>query len=99
MPGQKQDFDEEVERRVQLRVGDAIEAMPDAISKAVEAGMRRALSDEQLRKDFWAAGYRELEQHAGSSATQWLGRRIANIIITAAVAGILAWVVMSGRVK
>jgi hypothetical protein len=64
-----------------------------------ERALRRVLADEQLRKEFWAAGYSELEQHAGTNVAQWLGRRIVNIIVTAAVAGLLSWLVFSGRIK
>jgi hypothetical protein len=66
---------------------------------AVERGIRRALDDTQLREDFWRGGYQELEKHAGTNVAQWLGRRVLNMVITACVAGVLAWVVMTGQHK
>lgn len=67
------------------------------LADAVERGLRRVLNDEQLRDEFWRAGYVELEKHAGTNVAQWLGRRLLNIVITAAVAGVLAWAVMTGK--
>jgi capsular polysaccharide biosynthesis protein len=90
----------EIERRAQERVVQLLDAnstVPDMIAVSVERAMRRVLNDEELRRQFWAAGYRELEQHAGTNAAQWIGRRIINIVIVATVAGVLAWFVVTGR--
>ena len=73
------------------------EELASMLADAVERGLRRVLNDEQLRDEFWRAGYIELEKHAGSNVAQWLGRRLLNIVITAAVAGVLAWAVMTGK--
>jgi len=89
----------EIERRTQVRVAEAIERLPKLIGTEVEASIRRALADEKLRAEFWEAGYIELEKHAGTNAAQWLGRRLINILITAALAASIAWVVMTGRIK
>ena len=89
----------EIERRAQQRVADALEGVPDLMERAVERGLRRVLDDPAIQARFWERGYKELEAHAGTNAAQWLGRRIVNIIVTAAVAGLLAWVVMTGRLK
>lgn len=87
----------EIERRAQERISAAVEGIPEALSRAVEQGLRRVLADEAVRKDFWAAGYRELEQHAGSNVAQWVGRRVVNIIVAAAFAAVLAWAVLWER--
>jgi len=71
--------------------------LPDLLAEAVERGMRKVLADEKLRDEFWRSGYEELEKHAGTNVAQWLGRRLLNIVITAAVAGVLAWAVMTGK--
>jgi hypothetical protein len=92
----------EIERLAQQRVAELLDVntmLPDMLATSVERAMRRVLADEQIRREFWAAGYRELEAHAGTNVAQWIGRRLMNILITAAVAGTLAWVVMTGRVK
>ena len=60
---------------------DRMEAdLPDQIARAVEIAMRRVLQDEDLRRQFWAAGYKEMSGHAGTAATQWVGRRILSAI-------------------
>lgn len=73
--------------------------LPDMLAEAVERGLRRVLADEKLRDEFWRAGYEELEKHAGTNVAQWIGRRLLNIVITALVAGVLAWAVMTGQHK
>jgi hypothetical protein len=75
---------------------DAI-ALPSMMSAAVELAIRRVLTDKELRAQFWRDGYAELEEHAGANVSQWLGRRVVNIIITAAVAAALAWVAWGPR--
>lgn len=89
----------EIERRAQERVARAIERMPELVGEAVERGIRRTVNDPELRATFWRAGYEELEKHAGTNAAQWLGRRLWNILITATIAGAIAWAVMTGRIK
>jgi hypothetical protein len=92
----------EIERRAQQRVAQLLDAntlLPDIIAASVERAMRRVMSDQTLREDFWRSGYVELEKHAGTNAANWLGRRIVNIVVTAAVAGLLAWAVMTGKAK
>ena len=54
--------------------------LTDQLAVAVEKALRRVLADEQLRRDFWKAGYSELSQHATSGAVQWIGRRIVSAI-------------------
>ena len=89
----------EIERRTQDRVAAAVQSIPNELEKSVERAMRNVLSDVRLREQFWEQGYRELEKHAGSNAAQWLGRRLWNIVLTAAIAAAIAWVVMTGRLK
>jgi uncharacterized protein YaaW (UPF0174 family) len=54
--------------------------LTDQLAVAVEKALRRVLADEQLRRDFWKAGYQEMSQHATSGAVQWVGRRILSAI-------------------
>ena len=89
----------EIERRTQDRVAAAVQSIPNELEKSVERAMRNVLSDVSLREQFWEQGYRELEKHAGSNAAQWLGRRLWNIVLTAAIAAAIAWVVMTGRLN
>ena len=89
----------EIERRAQERIADALHGMPEYMEQSVERAMRKVLSDAKLREEFWEQGYRELEKHAGTNAAQWLGRRMWNMVLTAAIAAAIAWVVMTGRLK
>lgn len=89
----------EIERRVQERMAVVIAGMPEALERAVERGIAKALDDPERQARYWARGYEELEKHAGMNAAQWLGRRLWNIVITAAIAAMLAWVAMTGRGK
>ena len=94
--------DAEVERRVQERVALAIQhdtTLPAMIEQGVERALRRVLTDDQLRAQFWAEGYKHLETHVGTNAAQWIGRRIINIIVVGSVAGLLAFFIMTGRAK
>lgn len=91
--------EEEIELRAQRRVAAALDGVPEMMAHAVEQGLRRVLDDPTVQSRFWSRGYEELEKHAGTNAAQWLGRRIINIVITAAVVGLLTWVVMTGRLK
>jgi UDP:flavonoid glycosyltransferase YjiC (YdhE family) len=84
--------------RISKILGDAM--LPELLAASVERALRRVLNDEEMRRAFWEAGYRELERHAGANAARWLGERLWNMFVTAVVAASLAWmVVMSGRVK
>ena len=96
----EQQDEHEIELRAQKRAAQLLDAaLPEIVASSVETAMRRVLSDTSLREDFWKAGYQELEKHAGTNIAQWLGRRLINIIITATVAGVLAWIVMTGKLK
>jgi len=90
----------EIERRAQIRVASALDGLPDLIEHATERAVRKALSDTPIQVSVdWEQGYRELEKHAGTNVSQWLGRRMINILITAALAAAIAWVVMTGGLK
>jgi hypothetical protein len=73
--------------------------LADLIAAGVEVALRRVISDPEVRRQFWAAGYEELETHASRNATQWIGRRILTWIIMGAVGAGIAWLVRSGAIK
>ena len=90
----------EIERETQRRVARAIADLPPLIESATERAVRKALADTPIKVLVdWEQGYKELECHAGTNAAQWLGRRLWNIILTAAITGAIAWLVMTGRLK
>lgn len=91
--------EQEIERRAQDRLAQLIDGIPVMLERSVERGLRKAIDDPELQARFWERGYAELERHAGTNAMQWLGRRIWNMVITAAVAAALAWAVVSGKAK
>ena len=90
---------QEIERQTQLRVALALDRLPDLVGESVERAVRRVMADPKLTADFWEAGYKELEKHAGTSIAQALGRRLWNLLLTAAIGAVLAWSVITGRVK
>ena len=54
--------------------------LTDQLAVAVEKALRRVLTDENVRREFWKAGYEEMSRHATSGAAQWVGRRIVSSI-------------------
>ncbi len=52
-------------------------------------GMRRLLQDDELVRDFWAAGFAHLADRGSESAMRWVGRRVlisaAGVLLAAAV--------------
>jgi hypothetical protein len=93
----------EVERRAQQRVVQLLDSntlLPDLIATAVERALRRVMADEDLRAKYWEAGYQEFEKHAGRSFSQAIGRRLLNMLVTAALgAAIVWWAVIDSRGK
>ncbi len=69
------------------------------IEAAVERAMRRVLMDEELRRQFWNAGYRELAERASDGASQWVGRRLLIAFVWACVGAGIAWLVKTGVIK
>lgn len=58
----------------------ASEDLPNQIANAVETALRRVLSDPEVRRQFWRAGYDEMSEHATGDATKWVGRRLISAI-------------------
>lgn len=78
---------------------DDNERITVAVSDGVELGFKRLLEDEDLMKKFWAAGYKELTDHAGSGASQWIGRRILTALASALLVVALAYLLKTGALK
>jgi hypothetical protein len=92
----------EIERLVQQRVAQLLDnnsVMPDMIAASVERALRRVLSDQTLRKQFWEAGYNELSNHAGNNASQWIGKRLLTSAAIALTTALIVWLVRSGGLK
>jgi len=71
----------------------------DDIEEAFETALRKALSDEDLTKKFWARGYAELASHAEGNASKWLGRRLMTTLVIAITTAGLVWLVKTGYIK
>ena len=94
--------DAETERRVQERIAQMLDnnsMLPEMIAASVERALRRVLSDPELRRQFWEAGYRELTEHAGNNASQWVGKRLLTSAILALTTALIVWLVRSGNLK
>lgn len=76
-----------------------LEQKVDAMPAAFEAAFRRVLADEKLVADFWHRGYRELADHAGNGASQWIGKRLLTTLVAAVVTAGLVWLVRTGAIK
>lgn len=72
-----------------------VENMP----KAFEDAFRRVLADDKLVSDFWQRGYRELSDHAGNGASQWIGKRLLTTLVAAIVTAGIVWLVKTGALK
>lgn len=77
----------------------ALEARIDDMPAAFEAAFRRVLADDALVKSFWQRGYKELTDHAGNGASQWVGKRILTALIVAVVTAGVVWLVKTGALK
>jgi hypothetical protein len=92
----------EIELRVQQRIAQLLDSdsvMPEMIASSVERALRRVLSDKELRKQFWEAGYQELSVHAGNNASQWIGKRLLTSAAIALTTALIVWLVRSGGLK
>lgn len=78
---------------------DDNERITVAVSDGVALGFKRLLEDEDLMKKFWAAGYRELTDNAGSRASQWIGKRILTALASALLVLALGYLIKTGSLK
>lgn len=62
-----------------------------ALRLAVTEGIKDVLKDEALVATFWEAGFKHLTNHATDKTTQWIGKRILTMFVTAAVVAGLIW--------
>jgi hypothetical protein len=70
-----------------------------AVAEGVVQGLKIALKDEELMEDFWKAGFEHLTTHAGSGASQWVGKRILIAAIAAVFIWALGWLFRNGAFK
>lgn len=78
------------------RSGDGMQI---AMQTAFASAIREVLADEKVTKAFWEAGYKQLQEHALNSGSQWIGKRMLTAIATALLAGILVYMLKTGQLK
>lgn len=73
--------------------------MQAAVTAGVVAGIKQMLADPEFVKSFWQRGFEELSTHTGNGATQWVGKRLLTIAITAMTTAGIVWLVKTGAIK
>ena len=66
---------------------------------AMVGAIREVLADKEITRAFWTAGYEQLQEHAVTRGTQWVGKRLLTALITAIVTAGIVWLVKSGVIK
>lgn len=74
-------------------------AMQVAVTAGVVAGMRQLMADPEVMSSFWKRGFEELSTHSSNGASQWFGKRLLTIAITAATTAGIVWLVKTGAIK
>jgi hypothetical protein len=94
--------DAEIERRVQERMAQLLDnntMLPEMIAGSVERAIRRVLTDPDMSRQFWKAGYEELSKHAVDGASQALGRRLLTAVVIAVTTAGIIWLAKTGALK
>ena len=73
--------------------------LPSAIKSAIKEALTEVLKDPNISKAFWKQGYEEFTNHAGNSASQWVGRRILTAAVTFIFGVALVYLVKQGAIK
>ena len=63
------------------------------------AGLKQMALDETFVSNFWHKGFEELSKHGSNGASQWLGKRLLTILITAITTAGIVWLVKTGALK
>jgi len=86
------------DRSVGRRASDHID-MPTMVKHAIKDAIKESLADPEVVKAFWKRGYDEFTGHAGSSASQWVGRRILTAVVTVVFTWTMYYLVKNGAIK
>ena len=81
----------------EMRQEDRRQISPEA--QAFEDALRRVLADDEVVRNFWHRGYRELTEHAGNGASQWVGKRLLTAMVVSVVTAGVVWLVKTGALK
>lgn len=66
---------------------------------AFAGAIRDVLSDKELTARFWEQGYQQLQEHAISNGSQWVGKRLVTTLIMAVVTAGIIWLAKNGALK
>ncbi len=94
--------DEQLRRRWDDEHGGSAPIPPHCsreISDGIAHGLKKVLSDDEVLKLFWSRGFKELTLHSSNTASQWIGKRIATMIVVALFSACLVYLVKNGFVK
>ena len=75
------------------------DAMAAAVAQGVLVAFHTIMQDEKLMSDFWGKGFDQLTQHAGTNASQWIGKRILLMAIAAIFSWSMLWLYRAGAFK
>ena len=70
-----------------------------AVTAGVVAGFKQMINDEAFVASFWKHGFEELSKHSSNGASQWIGKRLLTIFITAITTAGIVWLVKTGAIK
>ena len=70
-----------------------------AVTAGVIAGLKQLTQDEAFVASFWRHGFEELSKHSSNGASQWVGKRLLTIFITAVTTAGIVWLVKTGAIK
>lgn len=74
-------------------------ALQAAITAGVAAGIKQITDDPKFVSAFWKQGFDELATHSGNGASQWVGKRLLTILVTAVAGVCIVWLVKTGAIK
>lgn len=86
-----------IERRASP--GIDMERLEQHIAKAIGTALRETAKDAEFSQAFWRRGFEELTKHSSNGASQWVGKRLLTIAITAVTSAGIIWLVKSGGIK
>lgn len=63
----------------------------EQVALGVADGFRAVLDDKKHVAEFWKTGYDELTKHGANNASQWVGKRLLTMFVTAVTLWGLIW--------
>jgi len=70
-----------------------------AVAAGIVTGLKQLTQDEAFVASFWRHGFEELSKHSSNGASQWIGKRLLTIFVTAVTTAGVVWLVKTGAIK